>query len=262
MKLKDTAFHSVDRSLMPEDIASLPRPSRRITEVLLKGSLVPIERASKSWALQSCLSPKHFLADAASQSSVASTELDVMQLEAPSDPNSKVRRTGCTKILPSNIVFRSVGYKSTPLDGFAGAGIQFDKARGVVDNDGLGRVIGLVSSTNTDEVATRQVPGIYCAGWVKRGPTGVIASTMSDAFMTGDAIVHDWLSGATFLNPEYGHVLRGWDAVKQELGPEARRAVNWDQWRRIDRAEKQRGRRVGKERDKFTSTAEMLNVLG
>lgn len=262
MKLRDVAFHPVERSLIPEDLKTLPRPTRRIMEVLLKGSPVPLDGAAKTWSLDSCLSPKHFLGHEDRPSDIASTEFDVTELAAPFDSKSKVSSTGKTIVLPSDLVFRSVGYKSTALPGFTEAGIQFDEGRGVVNSDGNGRVTRLVSDSNAADVSSEQVPGIYCAGWVKRGPTGVIASTMEDAFATGDAIAEDWLGGAPFLSSGRDHNAAGWEAVKQEAGPSASQAVSWDQWRQIDKAEKEKGQQVGKQREKFQNTSDMLAALG
>ena len=45
--------------------------------------------------------------------------------------------------------------------------------------------------------------GIYCSGWVKRGPVGVIVSTMTDAFETGKQIVDDLTSGVLTASPEH-----------------------------------------------------------
>lgn len=74
----------------------------------------------------------------------------------------------------------SLGYKSTPLEG-----APFDAKRCVVPNQG-----GVV-------VEEQQQGGarMYCSGWVKRGPTGVILSTMNDAFETADSIAHDLADG-------------------------------------------------------------------
>ncbi|GJN67215.1 NADPH:adrenodoxin oxidoreductase [Purpureocillium lilacinum] len=262
MKLPGVAFWPANRALIPEDIKSLPRASRRLMEVLLKGTSLSPGQASRSWSLDSCLSPRHFLGRQDDPTAVAGTEFDVTHLQDPFDPASRVVNTGTTKILPSDVVFRSVGYRSVALPEFAEAGIQFDTKRGIVDNDGLGRVIRLVSDGDaTPHVKTQQVAGLYCAGWLKRGPTGVIASTMQDAFATGDAIVQDWLSGGRFLQPDQGQSPGGWEAVVQDVGPSATSAVSWDQWLRIDAAEKGRGHRLGKEREKFTSTIDMLSVL-
>lgn len=37
----------------------------------------------------------------------------------------------------------------------------------------------------------KRLLGLYCSGWVKRGPTGVILNTMNDAFETADSIIKD-----------------------------------------------------------------------
>ncbi|EGX94658.1 NADPH-adrenodoxin reductase Arh1, putative [Cordyceps militaris CM01] len=259
MKLPKVAFHSVDRALIPQDLKSLPRAQKRLMEVVVKGTATTPNDTPSSWSLDSCLSPKHFLAQAQDATRVASTEFDVTKLESVFDPKSPVKPTGETVILPSDVVFRSVGYKSAALHGFAEAGIQFDERRGVVDNDGIGRVTRLVSDSN-DRATRQQVSGIYCAGWVKLGPTGVIASTMNDAFATGDAIVNDWLSGATFLQSD--GKAAGWNGIRGEDGTvNADKAIDWENWRQIDKVEKEKGRVKGKEREKFTSTTQMLSII-
>ncbi|KAF4984159.1 hypothetical protein FDECE_17145 [Fusarium decemcellulare] len=261
MKLSQVGFLPFDRSLIPEDLKTLPRASKRLMEVLIKGSPTPTDAASKLWSLDSCLSPRHFLGNQDAPSKVASTEFDVTELASPFDPKSPAKTIGKTTVLPSDVVFRSVGYKSVALPGFADIGIQFDERRGVVDNDGLGRVTRMVSDTHAEGIRNQRVPGVYCAGWVKRGPTGVIASTMQDAFITGDAIVEDWLSGGQFMNASDASTVSGWEGLRQDIGPTASRAVAWDDWRRIDQAERERGQRNGKEREKFTNTEDMLAVL-
>jgi adrenodoxin-NADP+ reductase len=69
---------------------------------------------------------------------------------------------------------------------------------------------GRVKATSTKDfgyvdleaASTEQVPGVYASGWVKAGPTGVIATTMNSAFETGDSLVEDWHGGRPFLGPE------------------------------------------------------------
>ncbi|KAF5025175.1 hypothetical protein F66182_2751 [Fusarium sp. NRRL 66182] len=261
MNLEQVAFLPFNRSLIPENLKSLPRASKRLMEVLVKGSPTPAEAASKAWSLDSCLSPKHFLGNQKAPSKVASTEFDITELASPFDSKSSVKATGETAILPSDVVFRSVGYRSVALPGFAEIGIQFDERRGIVDNDGLGRVTRMVSDTHAGGVHDERVPGVYCAGWVKNGPTGVIASTMQDAFTTGDAIVHDWFAGGQFLSAADDSSVAGWEGLRHDAGPTTCRAVAWDDWRRIDRAERERGQQNGKEREKFTNTEDMLAVL-
>jgi adrenodoxin-NADP+ reductase len=53
----------------------------------------------------------------------------------------------------------------------------------------------------------------------------------------------------------------GWDALKDQVLRKGVRPVSWDDWKRIDQAERERGAVVGKEREKFRSVEEMLGVL-
>ncbi len=142
-------------------------------------------------------------------------------------------------------------------------GIPFDERLGIFPNDLHGRII--TPSAGPGEQTAAHLPGMYCAGWVKRGPTGVIASTMNDAFATADAIARDWEGRAMFLNgvggAGNGESRLGWEGVRKEAEARGLRRISWEDWERIDAAERERGRRQGKEREKFASVREMLSVL-
>jgi adrenodoxin-NADP+ reductase len=251
MKLRDVGFYPVDMSLLPDEISKLPRQQKRLAEIIVKGSTAKIDNASKSWSLDFYLSPTEFLGD--SSGNLQSTVFERTALENPFDPKSKkLTGTGQKLEIPSALAFRSIGYKSVALPGFADAGIPFDDKQGVIENNG-GRVCANAAGNNK----TTHLGGVYCAGWVKRGPTGVIASTMLDAFATGDAIAEDWASKTSFLGNENAE---GWDALKHDVNNSKCTVITWEDWHKIDRAEKERGRLAGKEREKFTTTAEMLSV--
>lgn len=261
MKLPDVGFHPVDTSLIPEDLKSLPRAPKRLMDILLKGSPVSAEKASKSWWLDFCLSPKNFSSSAAAPDRVAFTHFEKTQLSSPFDPNAWTSGTGEMVAIPSSVVFRSIGYKSVALDGFDDMGVPFDEKRGIIQNDGHGRVMH-ERRAQDGTAGVSHFPGLYCAGWVKRGPTGVIASTMIDAFATADAIAQDWGSQVPFLGDEHKvDKPAGWDAIKKEIDSSKARTVRWDEWQKIDRAERERGKLLGKEREKFTKTEDMLAVL-
>jgi adrenodoxin-NADP+ reductase len=260
VKLPSVAFHPIDESLIPQDITKLPRPPRRIMEVLKKGSSLSSVTAPKSWSLDFCLSPKSFNA-----SNISPSQLDSMSFERTSlspdsfDPAAKAIGTGEMIDIPSNLAFRSIGYKSEALPGFSELGIPFNNRSGIIPNDNLGRVIDDNDGWSESQGA-KHIPGVYCAGWVKRGPTGVIASTMNDAFATADSIAEDWYSHAPFLNSGNG-TGQGWDGIKDEAEKRGCRRVSWGDWRKIDTAERAKGQKVGKEREKFTKIDDMLAVL-
>jgi ferredoxin--NADP+ reductase len=88
--------------------------------------------------------------------------------------------TGQYETLDAQMVLRSVGYQSVPL-----AGVPFDERASVVPN-ALGRVLGADGSP---------LPGEYVAGWLKRGPTGVIGTNKSDAAETVRCLLEDLAGG-------------------------------------------------------------------
>lgn len=269
MNLPGVWAERIDRSLVPEDLKTLPRARKRLTEVLLKGSNTPQSSASKSWSLDFCLSPTEFHPDQTNPAAVGSTTLEQTTLSPdPFDPSTPATGTGKTTTLNSPLVFRSIGYKSVALPEFDTLGVAFDARRGVISNDQSGgRVLRSTAAPgHTGSEDPGLFPGLYCAGWVKRGPTGVIASTMEDAFATAEAIAQDWKQGKKFLGDAGVSDVRsvdsaGWEGVQSEAGRSvANSAVDWEGWLAIDKAERDRGQLKGKERDKFTATGDMLKV--
>ena len=136
-------------------------------------------------------------------------------------------------------------------------GADFDEQSGTLRHDGFGRIIPVGTSTQLDTSHPRPA-SLYCAGWVKRGPTGVIASTMTDAFQTAEAVVDDWKRSLTSELPQRD----GWEGVKIEAESQGFKLnpVHWDSWQRIDRAEKAQGGKKGKPREKFGRVEEMLEA--
>jgi len=88
--------------------------------------------------------------------------------------------TGEIERVDAQLVLRSVGYQSVPLPG-----VPFDSRSCTVPNAG-GRVV--------DE-AGQPLPGEYVAGWLKRGPTGVIGTNKADAAETVRALLADLAGG-------------------------------------------------------------------
>ncbi|KAJ0115395.1 hypothetical protein J7T55_012674 [Diaporthe amygdali] len=269
MNLPGVSADPIDRSLIPADLKTLPRARKRLTEVLLKGSKTPHSSASKSWALDFCLSPTEFHPDPADPAGVGSTTFErTSLLPDPFDPSTPAAGTGETTTLASPLVFRSIGYKSVALPEFETLGVAFDARRGIIGNDlSGGRVLrSTAAPAHAGSDQADLFPGLYCAGWVKRGPTGVIASTMEDAFATAEAIAEDWKGGKQFLSDAgvadaRSAVSAGWEGVQSETGRSvANAAVDWEGWLAIDKAERDRGQLKGKERDKFTTTGDMLKV--
>jgi adrenodoxin-NADP+ reductase len=265
MQLPDTHFKPIPAELFPPDVSSLPRPQKRIMQLLQKGSACG-PGAQKSWSLDFLLSPQSLSSspipsDASHKTSTKTlTGVTFTQntLADPFSPTSALlpSNEGSLKLhIPTSTLFRSIGYKSEPLAGSDELGISFDERRGIIENDGLGRVLPSANKTTN----SNPLPGLYCTGWVKRGPTGVIASTMNDAFATAESIATDWNEGRPFLKAS-GEGWRGFAIDAQKLGTKVE-PVDWQKWERIDRVERARGEQQGRVRDKLGRVSEMLAVV-
>jgi len=88
--------------------------------------------------------------------------------------------TGEFETVEAQLVLRSVGYQSVPLPG-----VPFDTRTHTVPNAN-GRVLS---------EAGEPLPGEYVAGWLKRGPTGVIGTNKADAAETVQALLADLAGG-------------------------------------------------------------------
>ena len=155
----------------------------------------------------------------------------------------QARPTDRFEDLDVGLVFRSVGYRGVPL-----AGVPFHDAWGVILND-HGRVL------DPDRQAPRH--GEYVAGWIKRGPSGVIGTNKPDAGETVSAMREDAARGLV-LAPAAPAAEAALELVRQRQP----QFVSWADWLRLDALEVARGRGAGRPRVKFTSVEEMLAALG
>jgi len=150
-------------------------------------------------------------------------------------PEGGVEGTGETEVIPADLVVRSVGYRGTVLEG-----LPFDERRNVIPHED-GRVVadGAVMA------------GFYVAGWIKRGPTGIIGTNKKDAVATVESLLADARAGSlpTPSRPgELEDVLRG-------QGVSVVSTAGWDA---IDAAERALGATRGRDRTTLHDRAELL----
>ncbi|EDV56498.1 NADPH:adrenodoxin oxidoreductase, mitochondrial [Drosophila erecta] len=223
----DTRWRSEDFSGIDLQLDKLQRPRKRLTELMLK-SLKEQGRiaGSKQFLPIFLRAPKAI--------SPGEMEFSVTELQ-----QEAAVPTTSTERLSSHLILRSIGYKSSCVD----TGISFDTRRGRVHNVD-GRIL-------KDDASGKVDPGLYVAGWLGTGPTGVIVTTMNGAFAVAKTICDDITTNAV----DTSSAKPGYDADGQ-------RVVTWDGWQRINDFECAAGKAKGKPREKIVNIEEMLRVAG
>jgi ferredoxin--NADP+ reductase len=148
--------------------------------------------------------------------------------------------TGERETIPCGLVFRSVGYRGVALPE-----VPFDEDRGTIRNEG-GRVV------NEDGEV---VPGVYAAGWIKRGPTGVIGTNKKDATETVELLLEDAAAGR--IERRAGATAEAVDALLAERGAQT---VLYEGWSSIDQVERSAGEPHGRPRAKLVTWNELLEA--
>jgi ferredoxin--NADP+ reductase len=187
-----------------------------------------VDPAKRTIVLRFLASPARILGE----DRVTAVEVGRTRLRADEHGITRAVPTGETEVLETGMVLRAVGYKGLPV-----ADLPYDPATGVVPND-RGRVL----------------PGVYVAGWVKRGPTGFIGTNKSDAEETVEQLLDD-LDAGNIPEPvsdaaSIAAVVRGRQPAMVDLAG----------WQAIDREEKRRGAAAGRPRVKIVDTDEMRRI--
>uniref|UniRef100_A0A8C6PPN1 NADPH:adrenodoxin oxidoreductase, mitochondrial n=1 Tax=Nothobranchius furzeri TaxID=105023 RepID=A0A8C6PPN1_NOTFU len=221
----------------------LPRPRKRLTELMLKTALeMPTEKeqerrkkASRIWGFRFFRSPVEILAEPGCNR-VAGVRLAVNKLEGSGEKAQAVL-TGEVEDVPCGLVISSIGYRSLPID----PTVPFDSRRAIVPNS-MGRV--------------HNAAGLYCSGWLKTGPTGVIATTMNSSFDTARSLLEDVESGKL----DVSSAKPGSHMISSLLEKRGVKPVTFSDWEKIDDLETRRGEVSGKPREKILTVAAMLKV--
>ena len=191
-------------------------------------------------SLRFLVSPVELLSD--STGGVAGMRLVKNELYEAGDGTLRPRSTDVFEELSVDMVFRSVGYRGLPVPG-----LPFDESLGIVPNQ-KGRVVG--------SDAAEPIVGLYVAGWIKRGPTGVIGTNKSDAAETVDAMLED-VNRGNVLQPKHPRA----EALEVFVRKNQRDLVSFADWQRLNELETAEGVRQGRPRVKFASVEAMMTAL-
>ena len=224
----DVIVDPADLELDPASEAALEADrarARRNVDILREFAAREPSGKPKRLVLRFCVSPVQILGDGR----VEAIEIVRNALIVDADGQIKAVPTARNEVVPCGLVLRSVGYRGVALPG-----VPFDEGRGVIPNV-EGRVAG--------------EPGVYSAGWIKRGPSGVIGTNKKDAAETCERLLEDARAG--LLQSEGGD-------LESLLGERGVEFIEYAGWQAIDAYERSLGEAQGRPRVKLTSWDELL----
>ena len=140
-----------------------------------------------------------------------------------------------------DMVFRSIGYMGEAIPG-----LPFDDRRGTLPND-QGQLL--------DGVDGKLLNQEYTAGWIKRGPSGVIGTNKQDATETVSRLKKNWQTSPTPQPKLVQHDLQDLLEEKQI------QFVSFEGWKKLDKIEIEQGQQNGKSRHKICEVQEMLDLI-
>lgn len=191
----------------------------------------PIDAPQRTLSIRFFESPVAFVGT----DRVTGVVLERNQLQGPAG-QQKAIGTGVKQVIPADMVFKSVGYRSVPLPG-----CPFSPTTHTVPHQ-QGQVFDLEG---------QPVPGLFVAGWAKRGPSGVLGTNKPCGAETA----------RTLLAASLPSVGRQTDAFKEWVTQQGIRWVSFDEWKQIDEQEVARGQALGKPREKWVDPDDMIRAL-
>jgi ferredoxin/flavodoxin---NADP+ reductase len=241
-----------DVSAMPEEVEldeltrqvlerAPDRATQKKVEILKEFSRRAPTGKPKRLVMRFLVSPVELLDDG--RGGVGRMRLVKNRLYATATGTLQPKATGEFEELPVGLVFRSVGYRGVPLPG-----VPFNDDWGVILNE-KGRVL--------DSQTKQPLVGQYTAGWIKRGPTGVIGTNKPDAAETVSGMLED-LARDIHLRPADPTP----QAVERMVRERQPQYLSYQDWLKLDDIETGRGKETGRPRVKFTRVKDMLAALG
>ncbi len=226
-RLENAAPH-VDKDDLPdpEEDAFLEPGLRKSVSVLREFAATPEHiRAEKRIALE-------FAFMVRPKALIGNGKVEGIEVERTEVVKGRAVGTGEVRRFPADLVVSCIGYRSVPIPG-----VPFDERAGRFANDD-GRIL----------------PGLYCVGWARRGPSGTIGTNKPDGFGVVDKIVEDIANGSLGRGGRQGR--EGLDALAAEKGLEV---VTFRDWKKIEEAEA-KAAREGAPREKFVDIEAMIRA--
>lgn len=157
-----------------------------------------------------------------------------VKVERTTVESGRASGTGEFYHVPADLVVTCIGYHSAHIPE-----VPFDERAGRFPND-EGRIL----------------PGLYCVGWARRGPSGTIGTNRPDGYGVIERVAEDFDSGA--LGPGGKHGRTAFDKLAEARGLDV---VTFRDWKKIEQAE-EAAARAGAPREKFVDVEAMIRARG
>jgi ferredoxin--NADP+ reductase len=213
------------RDLPPQEDDAILEPGLRKSVNLLRGfAAIPEHiRAEKPVAIE-------FDFFAQPVALIGEGQVEAVEVERTEVVAGRAVPTGERYRVPASLVVSCIGYRTTPIPD-----VPYDERAGRFAND-EGRIL----------------PGLYCVGWARRGPSGTIGTNRPDGFAVVATIREDAEAGA--IGPATKQGRPGFDALAAARGLDV---VTFRDWKKIEEAE-ERAAREGAPREKFVDIEAMM----
>jgi len=215
--------------------ADLPAPEE---DAILEPGL----RKSVSHLRAYAATPEHIRAEkpiaiefaflAAPKALLGTGKVEAIEIEKTRLVHGQAEGTGEIERLPADLVVSCIGYRTSPIPD-----VPFDERAGRFAND-EGRIL----------------PGLYCVGWARRGPSGTIGTNRPDGYSVVELIAEDVEAGVLGRATRRGRA--GFDALAQARQLDV---VTFRDWKKIEEAE-ERAAREGAPREKFVDIEGMIKA--
>ncbi len=225
MRLERASPHVDKSDLPPEDDDAILEPGLRKSVTLLRDFAAIPESIHGETPItiefDFFANPSSFVGE---DGKVSAVEVERTTIE-----KGRAVGSGETYQIPADLVVTCIGYRSSPIEG-----VPFDERAGRFANDD-GRIL----------------PGLYCVGWAKRGPTGTIGTNRPDGYGVIELVAEDIGMGSRKRGRD------GFDELAEQRGLDI---VTFRDWQKIEEAENAAAR-DGSPREKFVDIESMIAAL-
>jgi len=224
----ERASPHVDAADLPdeaEDALLEPGLRKSVTHLRSFAAIPPSVRAEKPIAIE-------FAFFAQPKALLGQGKVEAIEVEHTKVVNGRATGTGEFGKIPAELVVSCIGYRTSPIPD-----VPFEERAGRFAND-EGRIL----------------PGLYCVGWARRGPSGTIGTNRPDGFDVVEKIVADAASGLLGRAEKTGR--EGFDAIARDRTLDI---VTFRDWKKIEEAEEQAARE-GAPREKFIDIEAMIRA--